>query len=141
MSEAPIRIVLADDHKLIRESWRMLLENNPRFSVIADCANGKDAIECAGLHLPDIMLVDINMHPVNGFEVIRQVTALYPAIRLIGMSVHNQPRYATRMMELGAKGYLTKSSPMEEIHHCIQEVLNGQSYICEEVRNMMPPNR
>lgn len=141
MNEAPIRIVLADDHQLIRESWRMLLENNPHFRVIADCANGKDAIECAGLHLPDIMLVDINMQPMNGFEVIRQVTALFPSIRLIGMSVNNQPRYATRMMELGARAYLTKSSPLEEIHFCIQEVHKGASYICEEVRNMMPPPR
>lgn len=139
MLNSPIRIVLADDHQLIRESWKMLLENNPRFRVIADCSNGKDAIECARLHQPDIMLVDINMQPMNGFEVIREVSALFPEIRLIGMSVNNQPRYATRMMELGARGYLTKSSPLDEIHHCILEVHRGQSYICDEVRSMMPP--
>ena len=92
MLNSPIRIVLADDHQLIRESWKMLLENNPRFRVIADCSNGKDAIECARLHQPDIMLVDINMQPMNGFEVIREVSALFPEIRLIGMSVNNQPR-------------------------------------------------
>lgn len=141
MTTQQIRIVLADDHHLIRESWRMLLENNPRFKVIADCANGHDAIRCISEHSPDILLVDINMQPLNGFEVVRQVVENNPSVRIIGMSVNNQPKYATRMVEMGARGFLTKTSPLNEIHHGIEEVYLGRVYICEEVRNLMPPTR
>lgn len=139
MADSIIRILLADDHQMIRESWRMLLENNPQMEVVADCANGAEAIRSAREYHPDIMLVDINMHPMNGFEVTRQVTLELPAIRVIGMSVNNQPKYASRMLELGAKGYLTKTSPLEEIQHGIREVFNGREYICEEVRKHLPP--
>lgn len=139
MTETQIRIVLADDHQLIRESWRMLLENHPPFRVVADCANGKDAIRCVKENTPDILLVDINMHPVNGFEVVRNVIQEIPSVRVIGISVNNQPRYATRMVEMGARGYLTKTSSLEEIIHGIEEVYRGQIYICEEVRKHLPP--
>lgn len=141
MTTHQIRIVLADDHQLIRESWRMLLENNPRFKVIADCANGHEAIRCINEHIPDILLVDINMQPLNGFEVVRQVVENNPSVRIIGMSVNNQPKYATRMVEMGARGFLTKTSPLNEIHHGIEEVYHGRVYICEEVRSLMPPTR
>jgi two-component system, NarL family, invasion response regulator UvrY len=141
MTTPPIRIVLADDHQLIRESWRMLLENNPRFKVVADCSNGQDAIRCTGEHNPDILLVDINMYPMNGFEVVRQVVENNPAVRIIGMSVNNQPKYATRMVEMGAHGFLTKTSSLAEIHHGIEQVYGGRVYICDEVRSLMPPSR
>ena len=141
MTTPQIRIVLADDHQLIRESWRMLLENNPRFKVVADCANGHDAIRSISEHNPDILLVDINMQPINGFEVVRHVVEHNPAVRIIGMSVNNQPKYATRMVEMGARGFLTKTSSLSEIHHGIEEVYRGVVYICDEVKNLMPPSR
>lgn len=140
MSTAEIRIILADDHKLIRESWRGLLENNPRFKVIADCNNGEDAVRYTRQLLPDILLVDINMSPESGFEVTRQVTEKFPTVRVIGLSVNNEPRYAIKMVKLGARGYLTKTSSLEEIKHGITEVHNGHTYICEEVRKYIPPS-
>lgn len=133
----PIRIVLVDDHNLVRDSWRILLENNPAFSVVSDCNNGNDAIEEAEKHLPDIMLVDINMSPLNGFEVTQQIVQRYPSIKVIGLSVNNQPRYAQRMLELGAKGYLTKTSPLQEITEGILLVQRGEVYVCEEIKRHM----
>jgi two-component system, NarL family, invasion response regulator UvrY len=141
MSSAQIRIILVDDHKMIRESWRTLLESNPRFKVIADCDNGLSAIGQARDLMPDIMLVDINMSPENGFDVARHVNQELPSIRVIGLSVNNQPKYAVRMLELGARGYLTKTSSLEEITHGINEVHNGNFYICEEVRKHMSPEK
>ena len=73
-----IRIMLVDDHQLVRESWKLLLENNPRFQVIADCDNGNAALEQFQSHHPDIMLVDINMSPVNGFELTRRILETMP---------------------------------------------------------------
>ena len=140
MNSELIRIVLADDHRIIRESWKVLLENNPRFKVVADCENGELAIIQATELMPDILLVDINMSPGNGFEVARHVTENLPSVRVMGLSVNNQPKYAIRMMKLGAKGYLTKTSSLEEINHGINEVHNGKLYICEEVRKHLPPS-
>lgn len=141
MNSAQIRIIIVDDHKMIRESWKTLLENNPRFKVIADCDNGLTALGQASELMPDIMLVDINMSPENGFEVARHVNLEFPSIKVIGLSVNNQPKYAVRMLELGARGYLTKTTSLEEINHGINEVHNGNVYICEEVRKFMPSEK
>lgn len=139
MANDPIRIVLVDDHKLVRKSWKALLENNPRFRVVADCDNGDEAIKKAEECRPDIMLVDINMYPLNGFLVTERVLDKVPSIKIIGLSVNNQPKYADKMISLGARGYLTKTSPLEEINNGIIEVHNGAVYICEEVKRFMPP--
>src|SRR6187402_1508746 len=101
-----IRIILVDDHKLVRQSWKMLLENNPRISVVADCENGQTAIEETAKLAPDIVLVDINMSPDNGFIITEKILHMMPSAKIIGLSANNQPKYATRMIELGARGYL-----------------------------------
>lgn len=138
MNNNPIRIILVDDHEIVRQSWKMLLENNPRFMVIADCDTGFDAIRLSQELVPDILLVDINMSPLTGFAVTERVVSTVPEVKIIGLSVSDQPKYATRMLELGAKGYLTKTSSLDEINHGILEVFNGGQYICEEVSRNMP---
>ena len=139
MNNEPIRIILADDHKIVRESWKALLENNPRFKVIADCDNGSDAIAETTRLNPDIVLVDINMSPLNGFSVTESIAKIIPPVKVIGLSVNNQPKYALKMLELGASGYLTKTSSLEEILRGIMEVHEGNIYICDEVKRFMPP--
>lgn len=134
MNNEPIRIILADDHKLVRESWKVLLERNPRIQIIAVCDNGLAAIELTQKLLPDIVLVDVNMTPLNGFAVTQKLTETNPQIKIIGLSVNNQPYYAQRMMELGAKGYLTKTSPLQEVQLGIIAVYNGEQYICNEIK-------
>ena len=138
MSKQPIRIILVDDHHLARQSWSMLLSYDERFSIICECDNGEEAIKQALQLNPDVMLVDINMHPLNGFEVTQQVLQNNPAIKVIGISVNNHPSYANRMLEIGARGFVTKGSPFEEVAHAIAEVYRGEKYICNEVKNMMP---
>jgi DNA-binding NarL/FixJ family response regulator len=139
MKNNPIRIMLVDDHKIVRESWKMLLENNPKFEIIADFNNGEEALEHIQKLAPDIMLVDINMSPMNGLQLTEKVIQLMPDVRILGLSVNNLPKYATRILELGGWGYLTKTSSLEEITHGILEVHNGRQYICEEVRKRMNP--
>jgi two-component system invasion response regulator UvrY len=136
MNNDPIRIILVDDHKLARESWSLLLDYDPRFSVIKECENGPDAIQEVSRLKPDILLVDINMYPLNGFEVTQKVLEADPSMKIIGISVNNQPSYANKMMEIGARGFVTKGSPFEEITHAIVEVHNGRNYVCNEIRNM-----
>ncbi len=138
MSINPIRIILVDDHKLARESWRLLLGFDERFAVIHEYDNGNDAIEHAHRLSPDIVLVDINMYPVNGFEVTQKILAADPSMKIIGISVNNHPSYADRMLEIGARGFVTKGSSFEEITHAIVEVHRGERYVCTEIRNMYP---
>lgn len=140
MRNETISIILVDDHKLVRQSWKMLLENNPRLKVVADCENGETALEETEKHSPDIILVDINMSPDNGFIITEKILRLLPSTKIIGLSANNQPKYAARMVELGARGYLTKTSSLEEINHGIEEVHEGRVYICKEIKKHMPPS-
>ncbi len=133
MSADPIRIILVDDHHVILTSWKTLLETSPCLKVIAECDNGEIAIREAERLIPDIMLVDIKMTPLNGFEITERLLQKIPSIKIIGISVNNQPHYASKMLEFGARGFLTKTSTLEEIHHAIREVQQGNYYICEEI--------
>lgn len=132
-----IRLVIVDDHDLMRETWKMVLQSDARIKVIAECTSGEEAIECAGHLKPDVMLMDINMSPVNGFEATRQITKSNPDIKIIGLSINNQPSYARSMLKLGAKGYMTKNSSRDEMVKAIMIVKEGGIYICDEIRQMM----
>lgn len=132
-----IRIIIVDDHQMVRETWRMLLHDQSGIEVIRECASGAEAIAAAPDLNPDIMLMDINMTPVNGFEATRKIMKQCPHIRIIGVSVNNQPGYARNIMQLGARGYVTKNSSREEMVRAIHEVMRGKIYVCEEVLHRM----
>lgn len=138
MNRTAISIVLADDHQLIRESWKTLLENNPRFRIVADCRNGQQAIDSVSEFKPDILIVDITLSPEEAYNMVHRISNEMPAVKIIGLSVNNQPKYAMKMMKMGARGFITKTSSLEEITRGITEVHNGNIFICEEVRNLMP---
>jgi two-component system, NarL family, invasion response regulator UvrY len=133
----PIRIILVDDHKLARESLGLLLGYDARFSIVKECDNGHDAIEHARQLRPDVMLVDVNMNPMNGFEVVKNVLEHNPQMKIIGISVNNQPAYANRMLQIGALGFVTKSSSLDEMSHAIMEVHNGNRYVSHDIRGIV----
>ncbi len=137
MSLPQIRIVLVDDHELIRGSWKLLLKQNSHFTIVGECRNGAEAVEEAQKLMPDIMLMDINMSPMNGLEATERIALLAPSIKIIGLSINSQPVYAEKMIQAGAHGYVTKSSTLREMTHAIMEVHNGRQYICEEIRQKM----
>jgi len=139
MPSSPIRIIIVDDHTLARESWKSLLDRDPNFEVIALCENGITAIEMAQKLLPDIMLVDMNMYPLNGFAVTQKVLETNPEIKIIGLSVNNEIYYPQRMLKLGAKGYITKTSSIDEVTLGIMKVFQGEQYICDEIKSKMSP--
>ncbi|MBP7558186.1 MAG: response regulator transcription factor [Chitinophagaceae bacterium] len=132
-----ITILLVDDHKLIRDSWSFILNSDPRFSVIGETSSGQEAIEIARDKRPNIVLMDVNMSPVNGFDATKQIHRLSPESRIIAVSMHTMPAYAKRMLQLGAMGYVTKNSSKEEMISAIVEVRAGKKYICEEVKNIL----
>lgn len=132
-----ITIIIADDHKLIRETWSFILNNDERFEVIAECSNGEEAVEMAKKLRPKILLMDINMTPLNGIEATQLVRKYSPATKIIGVSMHSQPAYVKKMLKIGASGYVTKNSPKDEMITAILEVMKGNRYICEEVKNIL----
>ena len=133
MEHPKIRLVLVDDHEMVRNTWKLILQQDIRIDIIAECSSGAEAIEIAAELLPDIMLMDINMSPVNGFEATRKILKHSPHTKIIGLSVHKQPSYAKNILQLGAKGYVTKSSPHKEIIQAILDVAEGKEYICSEL--------
>jgi len=132
-----VSIMIVDDHTLIRETWSFLLGKNENFEVVAECGDGERAIELARDKRPDIVLLDINMAPMSGFDVLKMIRKFSPGSKIIGVSMHSQPAYAKKMLRLGAKGYVTKNSPRQEMLEAIAEVSNNQIYICQEVKNIL----
>jgi len=135
--ETPIRLVIVDDHTLMRETWKMMLQRDARINVIAECASGAEAIACAEVQQPDVILMDINMTPINGFEATQKIAQSHPAIKIIGLSINNQPTYARNMIQMGAIGYVTKNSSLEEMLTAIVTVNTGGTYVCNEVNKLM----
>jgi len=140
MNPKKVHIIIVDDHQQVRETWKLLLEQDKRFVIIAECSNGQEAIEAAKNFTFDVMLMDINMQPINGIEATKEIATRVPSARIIGMSINNQPSYARKMIQLGARGYVTKNSSKQEMSSAIINVFHGKQYVCEEVRNKMSAN-
>jgi len=132
-----ISILIADDHKLIRETWSYILNGDSRFNVIAACGNAEEAVEMARKKRPSVILMDISMTPFSGLEATQQIRKVSPGSKVIGVSMHSQPAYAKKMLQIGAKGYVTKNSSKEEMIKAILEVSNGNKYICDEIKNII----
>lgn len=131
-----ISIMVVDDHSLIREALVHLLNLEETFEVIATTGDCDKVIKLAREKRPDILLLDINMTPLTGFDLIKLLRKNSPLTRVIGLSVHSQPTYVKKMLRLGAKGYLTKNSTLTEMKEAIMAVHGGHAFICNEVKTI-----
>jgi DNA-binding NarL/FixJ family response regulator len=132
-----ISILIADDHKLIRETWTYILNRDSRFKVIGACSNSEESVKMSEKLQPEIVLMDINMAPFSGIEATRRIREASPQSRIIGITMHTQPTYAKKMLQLGASGYVTKNSSKEEMFNAIVEVSKGNKFICEEIKELL----
>ena len=130
-----IKILIADDFAPVREIWKRFLCSDERIDVVGECSNGQEAIEQVAIVKPDVVLLDINMAPVNGFEASAFIKEQFPSIKVLGISVHSDHNYVKRLMETGANGFLPKSAQKEEMIQAILQVYKGMNYITEEFRN------
>ena len=131
-----VSIIIVDDHFHVREAWSWVLNQAPRIKVIAQCANGQEAIEAARKLRPDVILMDINMQPVNGIEATRRIRQFDTGIKIIAVSVQAERSYVNEMLRNGANGYVTKNSSSTEMITAIDEVLAGKTYLCEEIGHL-----
>jgi DNA-binding NarL/FixJ family response regulator len=129
--------MLVDDHTLIRESWREVLSMIENMEIVAECGDGQLAGEMAKNARPDIVLLDLNMEPMNGFQVLKIIRRQSPLSRIIALSMRSEPAFAKKFIRSGAKGYVTKNSPSHEMIDAINEVNGGHIYICQEIRTLL----
>jgi len=128
-----INILLVDDHKIIRDGLRSLIENEEDMEVVAEAENGRDAIKLAGKHHPDVMVMDINMPDLNGVDAAELILEENPDIRIIALSIHATKRFVSRMLKAGATGYLVKHCAYEELAKAIRSVVNNKPYLSSQI--------
>ena len=128
-------IVIFDDHNLVAEMWSELINSDERFSVIGICNDTSDAsLETVKTKRPDIVIMDINIQPISGIDATKLIKKGSPGSKVIGVSMHNQPSFAKRMLKNGALGYVTKSSQKSEMFEAIVSVNAGKIYVCKEIQ-------
>lgn len=130
-------IVIADDHTLIRETWSFLLNAYPPYLVVGECGSGEEAIELARRLRPDVVIIDINLPGMNGIEATAELRMASPAAKILGISMHTHPSFARQMIQKGASGYLTKTSPGDELFRALSDILSGKRYICQEIKDLI----
>lgn len=134
------RIVLIDDHILIRSGLRKLLESQSGLQVVGEADDGRAGVELARQLSPDIILIDISMPGLNGIDATRQIIAATPSVKIIALSMHSDRQFVTEMVKAGAMGYLLKSSAQSELMMAVQAVSRGQVYLSPQAAAVIVDN-
>jgi DNA-binding NarL/FixJ family response regulator len=132
-----IRIVLADDHKIVRDGLRSLLDSQDGMSVIAEADNGRAIVDLAMELRPDVVVMDVGMPDLNGMEATRQIVGQDPNIRVIALSMHSDKRFVEGMISAGATGYVLKDSAFETLATAIRTVVKEGAYLCPKVAGLV----
>ena len=132
-----IKVLLADDHGIVRAGLRRIVEDSADMEVVAEAADGKEAIRQARKQAPDVVVVDISMPGMDGLEVISQLRAYIPQLPVIVLTMHEEEQYVVRAIEADAMGYITKRSAPEQLVEAIRKVHTGGRYITDEVAELL----
>lgn len=135
-----IRVLLADDHRLMRAGLRALLKSLELVQVVAEAGNGHEAIQLAEQHQPDIVIMDIGMPELNGLEAAARMVKLTPAPRVIILSMHANEEYVRRALQAGVVGYLLKGAEPAELELAIKAVMRGETYLAPAVSKQVVQN-
>ena len=132
-----IKILLADDHKLLREGLRALIEEQQNMTVIAEAENGRSAVQLSARLSPDIIVMDISMPGLNGIDATRRITAELPGVKVIALSMHADRNFVVEMFKAGAMGYLLKDCAFEELIRAINTVVANKAYLSAKLSDTM----
>lgn len=124
-----IKIILADDHQVVRKGLKALLASEPELSVIGEANDGLEALQLAERLQPDVLVLDLMMAGINGLEVTRQLNKKFPKIAIVILSMHSNEAYVLESLRSGARAYILKESPPEELIHAVKEVFAGRRYL------------
>jgi two-component system, NarL family, response regulator NreC len=131
------RVLIVDDHLIFREGLRSMIEKKPDIEVIGEAENGRKAIELTETLLPDVLIMDIVMPDINGVEATRQISGRHKNIKIIGLSMHEDGRFAAEMLKAGASGFLLKDSAFEELVDAINTVRTDGIYLSSKIKESM----
>ena len=131
------RVLVADDHAIIREGLRVMLGNQPDMEVVGTAANGREAVRLVDEHEPDIVVIDISMPELNGIEAISQMLPRHPRIKVIVLSIHETKPYVYRTLKAGAKGYLIKETAGLEVVDAVRAVYRGERYLSQRISDLL----
>lgn len=129
----PIQVVLADDHALVRAGIRALLERSDRVEVVGEAGDGREALDLIRELQPDVVLLDLTMPGLSGFEVLKETSQNFPNVSMIVLSVHDSAEYAYHALQSGAVGYLPKSAASIELETAIEHVVRGEKYLSPSI--------
>jgi two-component system invasion response regulator UvrY len=132
-----IRVLIVDDHELVRTGIKRILEDTRDIRVIAEASTGEEALQQVREHRPDVVLTDVNMPGIGGLEATRKIIQSHPDLRVIVVTIHVDEPYPTRLLEAGASGYLTKGCAVDEIVDAIQMVHRGERYIGADIARQL----
>ncbi len=132
-----VRILLADDHTILRKGLRLLLEREPDFGVVAEANNGREAVEAVSRETPDVVIMDIAMPLLNGIEATTRISADHPKTAVIILSVHSDEAYILRALKAGARGYLLKDSAEHDLIQAVRVVAAGKAYFSPAVSKIL----
>jgi two-component system response regulator NreC len=132
-----IRVLLADDHTVIRTGLRLVLEQEPDLVVVGEAADGRQAVELADSLSPDVVVMDLGMPNLNGIEASRRITEAHPKIGIVVLSMHSDETYVLRALKAGARGYLLKDSASEDLVRAVRAVSERKSYFSPAVGKML----
>jgi len=122
-------IVLAEDHRLLREGVKALLHSRKDFQVVCEAENGIEAIRCVEKHAPDLILLDLSMPKMSGLSVIKEIKSRFPEVKILTLTIHESDQYVLEAFQSGADGYCLKDASKDELLIAIESVLNGKTYI------------
>jgi len=132
-----INVLLTDDHLLVRSGIRRLLEDSNQVKIVGEADCGEDSVKLAQELKPDVILMDVNMPGIGGVEACRRILQRNPAQKIIVLTIHNEQTFPKRMLEIGAKGYLTKECGIDEMLTAIRQVYNGGAYIAPSIAQQL----
>jgi len=132
-----IRVLLSDDHRIVREGLRTLLEKEPGIDVVAEAEDGRSTVELARKLRPQVVVMDITMPDLNGIEATRQITKEVPDVKVLALSIHSDRRFVMEMLRAGATGYLIKDCASEELVSAIRSVLRNQTYLGPSIADIV----
>lgn len=132
-----IRVLLADDHKILRSGMCGLLESEPGIKVVAQAEDGRTAVRLCREHAPDVVLMDISMHDMNGIEATRQIMVNCPGAKVVILSMYSGQKFVADVFRAGASGYLLKDCDFGEVVSAIRAVLAGETYLCPQIATVL----
>ena len=132
-----IRVLIADDHKIMLAGLRSLLEKQTDFDVVAEAENGRKAVQMAEEKKPDVVVMDVSMPDLNGIEATKQIIESLPETRVIALSMHSDKRFVMGMLRAGASGYLLKDCASQELATAIRQVAGGKKYLSPEITGVV----